>query len=102
MLFVIDIGNTHTVLGVFEGERLRQDWRISTDKTKTADEYGVLIAGGQAHLKGRILRLGHLGFYDTGDMFKMVTALEATLLDLNLLESVGQGVAALMNEIREK
>ncbi len=43
MLFVIDIGNTHTVLGVFEGERLRQDWRISTDKTKTADEYGVLI-----------------------------------------------------------
>ncbi len=43
MLFVIDIGNTHTVLGVFEGERLHQDWRISTDKTKTADEYGVLI-----------------------------------------------------------
>jgi type III pantothenate kinase len=43
MLFVIDIGNTQTVLGVFEGERLRQDWRISTDKTKTADEYGVLI-----------------------------------------------------------
>lgn len=43
MLFVIDIGNTQTVLGVFEGGRLRQDWRISTDKTKTADEYGVLI-----------------------------------------------------------
>ena len=43
MLFVIDIGNTHTVLGVFEGDKLQQDWRISTDKTKTADEYGVLI-----------------------------------------------------------
>jgi type III pantothenate kinase len=43
MLFVIDIGNTQTVLGVFEGDKLRQDWRISTDKTKTADEYGVLI-----------------------------------------------------------
>jgi type III pantothenate kinase len=43
MLFVIDIGNTQTVLGVFEGDKFRKDWRISTDKTKTADEYGVLI-----------------------------------------------------------
>jgi len=43
MLFVIDIGNTQTVLGVFKGDELQQDWRISTDKTKTADEYGVLI-----------------------------------------------------------
>lgn len=43
MLFVIDIGNTHTVLGVFEGDKLQKDWRISTDKKKTADEYGVLI-----------------------------------------------------------
>jgi type III pantothenate kinase len=43
MLLVIDIGNTQTVLGVFEGERLLQEWRVSTDKTKTADEYAVLI-----------------------------------------------------------
>ncbi len=43
MLFVIDIGNTQTVLGVFEGEKLRRDWRIGTDKKKTADEYAVLI-----------------------------------------------------------
>lgn len=43
MLFVVDIGNTQTVLGVFKGEELRRDWRIGTDKSKTADEYGVLI-----------------------------------------------------------
>lgn len=43
MLFVADIGNTQTVLGVFKEEKLVRDWRISTDKTKTADEYGVLI-----------------------------------------------------------
>lgn len=43
MLFVMDIGNTQTVLGVFEEEILRKDWRIGTDKSKTADEYGVLI-----------------------------------------------------------
>ncbi len=43
MLLVIDIGNTHTVIGVFDGERLKRDWRINSDKKKTADEYGVLI-----------------------------------------------------------
>jgi len=43
MLFVIDIGNTQTVLGVYEDERLVRDWRIGTDKVRTTDEYGVLI-----------------------------------------------------------
>ncbi len=43
MLLVVDIGNTHTVLGVFDDEGLKMDWRINSDKKKTADEYGVLI-----------------------------------------------------------
>ena len=43
MLLVIDVGNTNTVMGIFEGEHLRKEWRIGTDKTKTADEYGVLV-----------------------------------------------------------
>lgn len=43
MLFVVDIGNTQVVLGVFQGDKLLKDWRISTDKNKTADEYGVLV-----------------------------------------------------------
>lgn len=43
MLLVIDVGNTHTVLGVYEGERLIQHWRVWTDREKTSDEYGALI-----------------------------------------------------------
>jgi len=43
MLLVIDIGNTQMVLGVFDGESLIRDWRISTDIHKVADEYGVLL-----------------------------------------------------------
>jgi type III pantothenate kinase len=43
MLFVLDIGNTHTCIGVFEGEKLRTHWRIASDKTRTVDEYAVLI-----------------------------------------------------------
>ena len=43
MLLVIDVGNTNTVLGVYEGSRLRQDWRIRTERNTTEDEFNVLI-----------------------------------------------------------
>ncbi len=43
MILVIDIGNTDTVLGVFEGPVLRNHWRVSTFKEKTAGEYGVFL-----------------------------------------------------------
>ena len=34
MLLVIDVGNTNTVLGVFEGKELRAQWRLSTNRGK--------------------------------------------------------------------
>jgi type III pantothenate kinase len=43
MLLAVDAGNTHTVLGLFEGERLLADWRIATRKDATADELGMLL-----------------------------------------------------------
>ena len=43
MLMVLDVGNTNIVLGVFEGKGLVRNWRISTNKDKTADEYGLQI-----------------------------------------------------------
>ncbi|MEW5807811.1 MAG: type III pantothenate kinase [Acidobacteriota bacterium] len=42
MLLVIDVGNTNTVLGIFSGEELISDWRLSTVKDRTIDEYGIL------------------------------------------------------------
>ena len=41
MLLVIDVGNTNTSLGVFEGERLAAHWRLTTARERTVDEYGV-------------------------------------------------------------
>ena len=41
MLLVIDIGNTNTSLGVFEGAQLRVHWRLTTARSRTADEWGV-------------------------------------------------------------
>ncbi len=43
MLLVIDVGNTHTVIGVFEGSRLLQDWRLRTERDATEDEFNVLV-----------------------------------------------------------
>ncbi len=42
MLLTIDVGNTNTVLGVFRGEALVANWRLSTARAQTVDEYGVL------------------------------------------------------------
>ena len=43
MLLVIDVGNTNTVLGLYDGDKLMHDWRIRTEIDHTIDEYGVLI-----------------------------------------------------------
>ncbi|MGH8862411.1 MAG: type III pantothenate kinase [Jatrophihabitantaceae bacterium] len=45
MLLAIDIGNTHTVLGVFEGDLLDRSWRIKTDARSTADELALTFRG---------------------------------------------------------
>ena len=41
MLLAVDAGNSHTVLGLFEGDRLRADWRVVTRRDATSDELGV-------------------------------------------------------------
>lgn len=43
MLFVVDVGNTNTVLGVYEGVALIQDWRVRTEQNATEDEFNVLV-----------------------------------------------------------
>lgn len=43
MLLVIDVGNTNIVFGAYKGEELIHDWRISSDQSKTSDEFGMLI-----------------------------------------------------------
>ncbi len=43
MLLAVDAGNTETVIGLFQDERLRADWRIATRTEITADELGVLV-----------------------------------------------------------
>lgn len=43
MLLCIDIGNTNIKLGLFDGEQMRNRWRIATDRERLADEYAMLL-----------------------------------------------------------
>ncbi|MGE7767836.1 type III pantothenate kinase [Peribacillus sp. NPDC096540] len=43
MIFVLDVGNTNTVLGVYDEDILKYHWRIETSRYKTEDEYGMVI-----------------------------------------------------------
>jgi type III pantothenate kinase len=45
VLLAIDVGNTNTVIGLFDGEALRASWRINTDPRATADELALLLRG---------------------------------------------------------
>jgi type III pantothenate kinase len=43
MLLVLEVGNTNTSIGVFDGQRLLASWRLTSRREQTADEYGVFI-----------------------------------------------------------
>lgn len=45
MLLVVDIGNSHTVFGIYDGEHLVADWRFSTHHGRTVDEWAAEVAG---------------------------------------------------------
>jgi type III pantothenate kinase len=45
VLLAVDVGNTQTVLGLYEDGRLAEHWRVATDRTRTGDELAVLLGG---------------------------------------------------------
>jgi aspartate aminotransferase-like enzyme len=57
--------------------------------------FGIRVAGGQGALKGRIVRVGHIGSVDSLDLLPVVSALELLLLERGLVTEPGRGVAAM-------
>lgn len=43
MVLAIDVGNTQIVVALFDGDELKKNWRMSTDKNKSSDEIGLLL-----------------------------------------------------------
>ena len=56
MLLVVEVGNTNTKIGVFDGARLLVSWRLTSRREQTADEYGVFIETLAAHPRDRLRR----------------------------------------------
>jgi type III pantothenate kinase len=71
VILAVDVGNTQTVIGLFEGDSLDGHWRLSTEASLTADELGAKI-GGLLHIEG-------IAFSDVSRM--IVSSVVPTLTD---------------------
>lgn len=58
------------------------------------DNYGITMAGGQDKLRGKILRIAHMGYVDKFDIIMAISALEMSLTELGYLVPLGEGVKA--------
>ena len=58
------------------------------------DKYGVVIAGGQAKMAGKMIRVGHLGAIAEGDVVQVLWAIEQALEELDVAPADGRAVAA--------
>ena len=67
-------------------------------RKKVREKYGVVLAGGQEDLKGKVFRMGHLGYIDKMELIAAMAALEIELVELGSKIKQGSGVAA-MEEI---
>ncbi|HSR52783.1 MAG TPA: alanine--glyoxylate aminotransferase family protein [Acidobacteriota bacterium] len=66
------------------------------------ERFGLKVAGGQGRLKGRIIRIAHLGYFDQLDVFTVLGAIEVCLKEMGADIEVGSGVsAAIRASVRE-
>jgi aspartate aminotransferase-like enzyme len=61
---------------------------------KMAERFGVATVGGQGKIKGKIVRIGHMGYTDELDVISALAALEMTLAELGFDVEPGKGVTA--------
>ena len=63
-------------------------------------KYGVVIAGGQGKMTGKMVRVGHLGAVADGDVVQVIWAIEQALEELDIAPANGRGVAAVTSAIQ--
>jgi aspartate aminotransferase-like enzyme len=63
-------------------------------------EYGIVVAGGQDQLKGRVFRINHMGYVDATDTLGAIAAVELLLSDMGHRFPLGSGVAAAMRVLQ--
>jgi len=76
--------------------------KVSDIRNGLKDRFGIQSAGGQEHLKGKIFRLGHMGYVDEMDTVLAIAALEQVLYKLGHKFELGAGVAAAQKVLAER
>ncbi len=61
--------------------------------------YGITVAGGQEQIKGRVIRIAHLGYFDQLDMFQVIAGLEMSLYKLGFPVELGSGLKVLEEKL---
>lgn len=88
-LFTADAVSSPTVTAIasngFDVEKVRKFLR---------EDFGIAVAGGQQHLKGKIFRIGHMGYASPVDMLQVLSALEIALVKAGAQIELGAGVRA--------
>ena len=67
------------------------------------DRYDILLAGGQDHLKGKIFRVGHLGYINDRDIITVIAAIGNTLVEQNIIstEQAGEALRIASSHLKE-
>jgi len=63
------------------------------------ERYDMVVAGGQNQIKGKIIRIAHLGYFDPMDMFQVIGALEMSLHKLGYPVELGSGLKVLSEKL---
>ena len=71
-----------------------QNFDAESFRKSIQDKYGIQLAGGQDHLKGKIFRVGHLGYINDRDIISVITAIGLTLYEKNIVNEndIGQAL----------
>jgi len=65
-------------------------------RKRVKNKFDILLAGGQDHLKGKIFRVGHLGYVNDRDIITVVSAMSNTLLNLGKITAQQAGESLVM------
>jgi aspartate aminotransferase-like enzyme len=75
---------------------------VSAYRKLLRQKYGVVIAGGQGKMTGKLLRVGHLGAVGDGDIVQVLWAMERALEELDIAPADGRGLAAASPHLAEE
>ena len=73
---------------------------VAAFRTMLDTKYGVVIAGGQGKMTGKMVRVGHLGAIAEGDVVQVLWAIEQALEELDIAPADGRGVAAVTSSLQ--